>query len=160
MTVQFSQGFSNQCPRINLKGYSLYYIWQGHPLDEGEKHFYQLKSRPNPEKIQVMSACWDGYAGQYQLSAEGRLILTKFYYFLPDGLGESDAFLEELYGDFYLEFRTHFEGEQLYVPFADGKVIDDQEQWVEIKRTYVDSKISRNNLFAWLKSVILGRLSN
>lgn len=160
MTVQFSQGFSNQCPRINLKGYSLYYIWRGHPLDEGEKHFYQLKSRPNPEKIQVMSACWDGYAGQYQLSAEGRLILTKFYYFLPDGLGESDAFLEELHGDFYLEFRTHFEGEQLYVPFADGKVIDDQEQWVEIKRTYVDSKISRNNLFAWLKSVILGRLSN
>ena len=101
MTVQFSQGFSNQCPWVSLKGYSLYYIWQGHPADEGEKHFYQLKSKPDPEKVGVMSACWDGYAGSYQLSAEGSLILTRFQYFLPNGLGESDALLEELHGDFY-----------------------------------------------------------
>ena len=121
MTVQFSQGFSNQCPWVNLKGYSLYYIWQGHPADEGEKHFYQLKSKPDPEKVGVMSACWDGYAGSYQLSAEGSLILTRFHYFLPNGLGESDALLEELHGDFYLEFRTHFEGDQLYVPFVQRK---------------------------------------
>ena len=160
MTVQFSQGFSNQCSLFSLKGYSLYYIWQGHPLEEGEKHFYQLKSKPDPEKVEVMSACWDGYTGSYQLNAEGRLILTQFYYFLPDGLGESDALLEELQGDFYLEFRTHFEGDQLYVPFTDGKVIDDQEQWVEIKRTRLDSKASKNNFFAWLKRVIPGRLFN
>ena len=160
MTVQFSQGFSNQCPLVSLKGYSLYYIWQGHPSEEGEKHFYQLKSKPDPEKVEVMSACWDGYTGSYQLSAEGKLILTKFYYFLPDGLGESDALLEELQGDFYLEFRTHFEGDQLYVPFVDGKVIDDQEQWVEIKRTQFDSKASENNFFAWIKRVIPRRLFN
>ena len=158
MTIQFSQGFSNQCPLVSLKGYSLYYIWQGHPSEEGEKHFYQLKSKPDPEKVEVMSACWDGYTGSYQLSAEGRLILTQFYYFLPDGLGESDALLEELQGDFYLEFRTHFEGDQLYVPFTDGKVIDDQEQWIEIKRTPLDSKASKNNFFAWIKRVIPRRL--
>ncbi|MCZ8528305.1 hypothetical protein [Alteromonas sp. PRIM-21] len=158
MTVQFSQGFSNQCPLVSLKGYSLYYIWQGHPSEEGEKHSYQLKSKPDPEKVEVMSACWDGYTGSYQLSAEGRLILTQFYYFLPDGLGESDALLEELQGDFYLEFRTHFEGDQLYVPFTDGKVIDDQEQWIEIKRTPLDSKASKNNFFAWIKRVIPRRL--
>lgn len=158
MTVQFSQGFSNQCPLVSLKGYSLYYIWQGHPSEEGEKHFYQLKSKPDPEKVEVMSACWDGYAGCYQLSVEGSLVLTHFYYYLPDGLGESDALLEELQGDFYLEFRTHFEGDQLYVPFVDGKVIDDQEQWVEIKRAQFDSKASENNFFAWIKRVIPGRL--
>ena len=158
MTVQFSQGFSNQCPLVSIKGYSLYYIWQGHPSEEGEKHFYQLKSKPDPEKVEVMSACWDGYTGRYQLSVEGRLILTQFYYFLSDGLGESDALLEELQGDFYLEFRTHFEGDQLYVPFVDGKVIDDQEQWVEIKRAQFDSKASENNFFAWIKRVIPGRL--
>ncbi|MHC6645502.1 hypothetical protein ACYTPF_02900 [Alteromonas sp. HB246098] len=160
MTIQFSQGFSNQCPLVSLKGYSLYYIWQGHPSEEGEKHFYQLKSKPDPEKVEVMSACWDGYTGSYQLSAEGKLILTKFYYFFPDGLGESDALLEELQGDFYLEFRTHFEGDQLYVPFTDGKVIVDQEQWVEIKRTRLDSKASKNNFFAWIKRVIPRRLFN
>ncbi|APD93685.1 hypothetical protein BM523_06520 [Alteromonas mediterranea] len=158
MTVQFSQGFSNQCPLVSLKGYSLYYIWQGHLFDEGEKHFYQLKSTPDPEKVEVISACWDGYAGSYQLNAEGRLILTQFHYFLPDGLGESDALLEELHGDFYLEFRTHFEGDQLYVPFVDGNVIIDREQWVEIKRTRVDSKANNNNLFAWLKRVVPSRM--
>lgn len=158
MTVQFSQGFSNKCPLVSLEGYSLYYIWQGHPSEEGEKHFYPLKSKPDPEKVEVMSACWDGYAGNYQLSAEGRLILTRFHYFLPKGLGESDALLEELQGDFYLEFRTHFEGDQLYVPFADGKVIIDQEQWVEIKRAYVNSKTNKINLFTWFKGVIPSRL--
>ena len=158
MTVQFSQGFSNQCPQVNLKGYSLYYIWQGHPADKGEKHFYQLKSKPDPEKVEVMSACWDGYAGSYQLTAEGRLILTRFHYFLPDGLGESDDLLEELHGDFYLEFRTHFEGDQLYVPFTEGKVTIDQKQWVEIKRTYINPK-SNNTVFStWFKRLIPNRL--
>ena len=159
MTVQFSQGFSNQCPQVNLKGYSFYYIWQGHPADKGEKHFYQLKSKPDPEKVEVMSACWDGYTGSYQLTAEGRLILTRFHYFLPDGLGESDDLLEELHGDFYLEFRTHFEGDQLYVPFTEGKVAIDQKQWVEIKRTYINPKSNNTVFFAWFKRLIPNRLS-
>ena len=158
MTVQFSQGFSNQYPWVNLKGYSLYYIWQGHPADEGEKHFYQLKSKPDPEKVEVMSACWDGYAGSYQLSAEGSLILTRFHYFLPNGLGESDALLEELHGDFYLEFRTHFEGDQLYVPFVDGKVTVDQEQWVEVKRAYINMKTDKNGFSTWFNRFIPNRL--
>ena len=91
MTVQFSQGFSNQCPWVSLKGYSLYYIWQGHPADEGEKHFYQLKSKPDPEKVEVMSPV--GYAGSYQLSAEGSLILTRFHYSSPTDWGSPMPYL-------------------------------------------------------------------
>lgn len=158
MTVQFSQSFSNQCPAVNLKGYGLYNILKGHPSDDAESQFYRLESKPDPEKVGVMSACWNGYTGSYQLNAAGKLILTRFQYFLPDGLEESDALFEELHDDFYLEFRTHFEGDQLYVPFVDGNVIIDQEQWVEMKRTRVDSKANNYNLFAWLKRVIPSRM--
>ncbi|KTF08277.1 hypothetical protein MGSAQ_000228 [marine sediment metagenome] len=52
-----------------------------------------MKSKPDPEKVEVMSACWDGYAGSYQLSAEGSLILTRFHYFLPNGLGSPMPYL-------------------------------------------------------------------
>lgn len=80
-----------------------------------------------------MFVCWDGYVGSYQLSVEGSFIFIWFYYFFFNGLGEFDVLFEELYGDFYLEFRIYFEGDQLYVLFVDGRVIVDQEQWVEVK---------------------------
>ena len=68
-------------------------------------------------------------------------------------MGESDALLEELHGDFYLEFRTHFECEQLYVPFVDGKVTVDQEQWVEVKRAYINVKTDKNGFSTWFNGL-------
>ena len=87
-----------------------------------------------PPNQPTCSSLWSGYVDRFVLNADGTLdhvgyaFLVGFHddnndrYTLQDGI-------ERVTGDFYLQFRADFFGPHTYVPFRDGKIVTDRNEW-------------------------------
>ena len=155
MTAQFSQGFINHHPDFILEGFNLYCILVTHPDDENWAG-YTFKSKPDPTKLNVFSACWNGYVNVYELSTSGTLALIKIEYPSLGGVITPDAVYEILEGDFWLEFRDGFFDDILYVPFVKGQLLKEKETWVSEKNSVNNLNKVNNTSVAkksWLASL-------
>jgi hypothetical protein len=86
------------------------------------------RSEPGPRHEPVCTANWKGYVEQFQLTAEGRLILLRFEYDRdPERVHRVDELLE---GDFFLMLRQSFFAPGLYVRFRAGVLITKRTEWL------------------------------
>ncbi len=87
--------------------------------------------KANEEKLNVFSACWNGYTSKYKITKSKELVLIGFQYpaLLPERIEPDEAY-EVAVGNFWLDMRPSFHEEIIYVPFKDGKLITDKKEWI------------------------------
>ncbi|MCG8093229.1 MAG: hypothetical protein JAZ17_06305 [Candidatus Thiodiazotropha endolucinida] len=120
---------------IDFDGYALFSICVGDPTDYKNYKVYPFEQKGDPEKCAVCSACWRGYVSVYELEPSGEIRLVKFEYPFGRTPREPDEVGEKLKGDFWLNLRTEFFGDKLFVPFVNGKIVTDKSKWLAVSRT-------------------------
>ena len=115
----------------------LYRVCRATRLDYGDNDCETIEyALPlnHPSHQPTCSSLWSGYVDRFVLNADGTLdhvgyaFLVGFHddnndrYTLQDGI-------ERVTGDFYLQFRADFFGPHTYVPFRDGKIVTDRNEW-------------------------------
>lgn len=131
MTVQAPEKLVNEHPRVDLSGLSLYGVIRG---DCRSNHGYgdgnAFMTRPSPPAdATVCTALWRGYIATFVLQADGRLRLECFEYPLDIENWRRQEVNELLVGDFWMLMTHVFFGPRTYVPFRDGAIVEDKEQW-------------------------------
>ncbi len=152
MTAQFSGRLINECPEVDLNGLHLYAVLVGDIKNSTDIKPYQFSQKPNPNKINIFTACWNGYISEYKITRNKELLLTGFQYpaLLPEKI-EPDEANELASGDFWLDLRPDFFGEYVYVPFIDGKLLANQEEWI-FHKPYNETVINHStNWFSKIK---------
>lgn len=106
MTAQFPNGLINECEEADFSELNLYSVLIGDIKNRKDIKPYSFLQKANPEKLNVFTACWDGYIPQYKITKERELLLIGFKYpaLLPDYI-EPDETYELAKGDFWLDFR-------------------------------------------------------
>jgi len=135
MTAQIPEKLTNKMDGIDFHGYELFSICIGDPTDYKNYKTYPFEQKGDPEKCAVCSACWRGYVSVYELNNEGEIRLVKFEYPFGGTPREADEADETLEDDFWLQLRTDFFGDKLFVPFEGGKIVTDERKWLEVNRT-------------------------
>jgi hypothetical protein len=77
----------------------------------------------------MCTALWRGYVATFVLQPDGRLRLTAFEYMLGLRKWQKQEVDELLDGDFWVVMKPEFFGQRTYIPFRDGVVVEDREQW-------------------------------
>jgi hypothetical protein len=138
MTHQFPEQLVSHHPDVDFTDLRLYGLFRGAP-DARESFDYPTPPTPNPDCH--CTALYRGYVAELVLDAEGYLTVVGFRYlrdpeFDDDGNAIPDQEFwrvepvsDRLDGDFWLEFRPHFLGDQTLVPFRDGRLVWDRSQW-------------------------------
>jgi len=151
MTAQFSQRFINNHKVFSIEGYNLYCISISKPKEYENWVGYPIKSEADPNKLNVFTACWAGYIGVYELNESGKLTLTQFEYPSFEDKIEPDSVYEVLQGNFWLEFRTGFFGDKLFIPFISGELVIDSNKWLTDKKNLTSH--SSETKKCWLASL-------
>ena len=130
MTTQVSDELINEYQEIDFGDLRPYGVAVGDiQSNYGRGNPYPFKNSPSPSEERI-SFLWRGYISTYRLSSDGQLILEKYVY--PD-LGEKrkpDIVNEIIVRDFFLIMKTEFSGNRTYVPFREGLVISNSEEWI------------------------------
>ena len=81
-----------------------------------------------PDNSIRCSANWNEYIAELRLHADYRLELEQFEFPFADDAGPQicNAFFR---GDFSITFRPFFAGPRTTIPFRDGRIVQDREQW-------------------------------
>ena len=88
---------------------------------------YQFERQPNPPKEAWCTALWRGFVSNYELRSNGELYLVSYTY--PFTKLEDEHFEEQVKGDFWLVMKPDFYSKRVYIPFADSKIVMDEEHW-------------------------------
>jgi hypothetical protein len=153
MTVQIPDELINECPDVNLAGLYLYAVITGDiQSNYGWGMDYPFRHKPRPPKSGGSSANWRGYVASFRLTSEGRLVLVSYNYPAsakktreevnepligdnwitipeePFGPGTEEV-EEQLVGDFWIVMTEEFFGRRIYIPFRDGVIVKDRDQW-------------------------------
>ncbi|MEM7557939.1 MAG: hypothetical protein AAF394_02325 [Planctomycetota bacterium] len=94
-----------------------------------------------PENPRFCTANWNGYIAILRLHADYRLELEQFEFPYFDDMAPQvcNAFFS---GDFSITFRPFFGGPRTKIPFRDGRIVQDREEW-EIDGQTVDAWVDR-----------------
>ncbi|MDN3523083.1 hypothetical protein [Halomonas ramblicola] len=133
MTAQIPEKLINNKGGVEFGAYKLFSIFIGEPSGYKNRKAYPFKQKGKPQERAFCTACWRGYVSVYELKASGELYLVKFEY--PFSSRKPDAANEVLEGDFWIELRAEFFGDTMFVPFRNGKIVNDRSKWREVKRT-------------------------
>ena len=130
MTVQFSERLESDHPRVDFGGLRLCGIIRGPVhLNHGWGNPYYHFAEPESRRP-ICSANWKGYTEEYRLTKEGTLVLERYSYRGSfDNLPPTPA-NETLRGNFFMVMKPDFRGLRTYVPFRDGVIVEDANEWV------------------------------
>lgn len=132
MTAQFPDNLENKHSRVKLDGLHLYGVIRGDPRTSraGWGDGPAFSSKPSrPANAVMCTALWRGYVATFVLEPDGRLRLTAFEYMLGLGKWQKQEVDELLDGDFWVVMKPEFFGQRTYIPFRDGAVVEDRDQW-------------------------------
>jgi hypothetical protein len=132
MTAQIADRLINKHPRVMLRGLQLYGVTRGDISANngwGERYKFANPPRP-PEGISPCSALWRGYIATFRLDQVGELELISYRYPFGSSKAKTQRVNEKLSGDFWLVFKHNFFGPRTYVPFKDGRIVEDESTWV------------------------------
>ena len=110
MTAQCPDQLINHYPPVDFAELSLYRIYNGDIAGDLSNETYPLQNSSDKTKHGRFSACWKGFTRTYELAADGRLSLTGFEYPFTDNKGDTTS--ESIAGDFWLELRDEFFGQE------------------------------------------------
>lgn len=132
MTAQVPDRLMNKHPRVKLRGMHLYGVVRGDiRTNSGWGQRYEFTKPPTPTKdVPRCSALWRGYTATFRLDSEGELELVSYRYPRSLTKTETEPVNEKLSGDFWLVLKHNFFGPRTYVPFKDGKIVEDESEWV------------------------------
>jgi len=145
MTAQVPDRLVNDHPRVKFRRLHLYGIIQGDVRsNHGWGERYRFAKPPDPPKDRrTCTALWRGYVATFRLDAHGELELVSYRYPLASSKSTTQAVHEKLSGDFWLVLKRNFFGPRTYVPFKDGKIIEDASTWfTESPRNRTTSRAS------------------
>jgi hypothetical protein len=129
VTAQSSEGFVSYHPGFEPGCWRLFGIVQGEPSKENNGWGTRkriTKFVPRAAKSRLTSN-WKGFTQFYALQATAECILLSIRY---DDDGTTQQINETLQGDFFLCFKSDFFGPRLYVPFQDGKLVLERDEWI------------------------------
>ena len=141
MSDQVSHELVNDCPRVDFGEMALYAVIFG-PVEENcgwGRGFYECKIEPDPNRI-FTTASLNGYICRYHLNYDGKLILASYVY--PFSEIKATLVNETLKGDFYMVMKQDFSSPRLYVPFADGKIVEEKSKWLDEETLQIDNSDS------------------
>ncbi len=129
MTAQIPDVFVNERDFAGLEDYHLYFIAVGDVRTRDGWRHYEPRSQPDEVSAQavITSLNWKGWVGHYRLRADGRFVLEQYSYSRDL---EPTVVNEVFEGDFYLGMRRDFYAPTLFVPFVDGRMVEDQSRWL------------------------------
>ncbi len=154
MTAQVSEKLINKNSEVDFDGYALYSIGIENPENDANFKPYPFKQKPDPSIPVVFTACWRGHVSVYELESSGELRLIKYEYPFHEPPIEPDTADEILEGNFWLELRTQFFGDQLFVPFENGRIVTDRSKWHEVRRVDSVSSGTKKRRFAGVRGMI------
>lgn len=144
MTAQVSDELINECVDVDLSGLYLYSVITGNiQSNYGWGIKYPIQHPPSPPPIPSSTANWRGYIASYRLSRDGRLALVSYYY---PAIADTEGIDEQLVGDYWLVMKEDFFGPRVYIPFQNGVIVKDREQWRKEERDHWDVRGSANEI--------------
>ncbi len=131
MTAQFSDTLINECEDIDFSDLHLYSVLIGDVKNNKNVAPYSFSQKANKEKINIFTACWNGYTSKYKISNSKELVLMGFEYpaLLPEHI-EPDEVYEIAMGDFWLNMKSDFFADSIYIPFKNGKLVINKNEWI------------------------------
>jgi hypothetical protein len=132
MTAQASDILINEHPRVALLGLHLYGIIRNDIRSNhgwGDRYVFTLPPNP-PEDAIRCSALWRGYTATFRLDESGSLTLVSYRYPLSLSKAKTESVNESLNGNFWMVLKPAFSAPRVYVPFIDGKIVEDESKWV------------------------------
>jgi hypothetical protein len=133
MTAQVPDRLLNKHPRVKLRGLHLYGVVRG-DIRGANSDWWQLydfaKPPTPPKEVPRCSALWRGYTATFRLDSEGELELLSYRYPRTMMRAVTEPVNEKLSGDFWLVLKHNFFGPRTFVPFKDGKIVEDEFEWV------------------------------
>jgi hypothetical protein len=152
VTAQFPNKLINKHPRVKLDGLRLYGVVRGDvgAATNGWGDGDAFTTQPTPPANAVLcTALWRGYVATFLLQEDGRLKLVAFEYMLGLREWQRQEVGEQIEGDFWLVMKPEFFGQRTYVPFSDGVIVEDQEEWFteepfEMRRQHLEADRSRS----------------
>jgi hypothetical protein len=130
LTAQIPEKLVNNAENIDFGEFHIHSICVSKPADFNNWKGYPFKNKGNMDKFVASSACWRGYVSVYELAPSGELTLIRFEYPFGREKREHDKVNELLVGNFWLELRESFFGSKMFIPFKDGKIVDDESEWI------------------------------
>ncbi|MCA9074800.1 MAG: hypothetical protein KDA93_07195 [Planctomycetaceae bacterium] len=130
MTEQISDRLDNRHPRVKFGDLDPTRVARSNPQRLLSLHLdYRFQTKPVPHPLGTW--CYRGYVAEFELTPEGTLVLKSYSY--PTSLGmrntKRTAVNEPLVGNFWLVMNSHFYGPEVYVPFREGKIVENESEW-------------------------------
>lgn len=138
MTHQFPEQLTSHHPYVDFSDLALYGLFRGDP-DSREPFVFPTPPTPNSDV--VFTALYRGYVAEFVLDSDGHLTVVAFRYLrelefdeagnaLPDQeFWRTEPTSDRIDGDFWLEFRPDFMGDQTFAPFRNGRLVCDRSEW-------------------------------
>jgi hypothetical protein len=116
-----------------MDGLDLYDIIRGDiPLDSDSRERYEFLHEPQFEPSMGRATnLIRGYVATFRLEPDGRMLLEEFRF--PNASfrrWRQQQVGERLTGDFWLVLKPGFYGQSVFVPFRDGRVVEEKRSWV------------------------------
>jgi hypothetical protein len=149
MTAQASDNLRNDNPRVDFDTLRCYGLTRSAPTETSKWSgvlggVFDFPRPPRQRPDTYCTACYRGYIASYVLNPDGALTLAAYEYTTLDvSVGgtaslriDEDPVSEPITGDFWLILRPHFFTDPTtFVPFRNGRVIEDRSQWVTLPNT-------------------------
>jgi Bacterial RNA polymerase, alpha chain C terminal domain len=133
VSAQVPDVLINEHPRLRLDGLKLYAVIRGDiHLNYGWGDRYEFLHQPDPSLTTGRATnLIRGYVAKFRLEPDGGLVLEEYQFpsgsFRPWG---RQPVAERLTGDFWIVLKPAFFGQRVYVPFCDGRIVEERGAWV------------------------------
>ncbi len=156
MTAQKPDTLINRHPRVQFNGLKLYGVVRGDIHQEGNSGWgdeaaYRTKAVV-PENVVRRTDLHRGYVATFVLEQDGRLRLRSFKFTLNSRTSQTQRVNEFIEGDFWVVLKPKFFAERTYVPFRDGIIIEDRQQWFVEESYKLQEKRRAREFQAWRRS--------
>lgn len=153
MTAQVCDQLINKFDEFELEGLRLYSVLISDPATTDKCSRYPFKSVADKNKMELSTACLNGFIAVYELTKNGELFLVEFRYLVLFEDVEPSKVNEQLEGDFWLSLRKDFYEDTVYVPFKNGKIVTDRNEGGESK-SLSKTETSQEKSSNWISSLV------
>ena len=142
MTAQIAHKFENRMPSLDCSELMLYDVFTANSLtwENFDRKSMQYSLPHNkPADLPLTSCLWSQYVDRFVLNHDGTLDHVGYSYYLNDDNWIDHDGIERVIGDFYLDMREYFDcGKITCVPFRNGKIVTDRNQWETVQPPWLD----------------------